>query len=146
MKFHTPIIAALIALVSAIPAHAIVVQEVSITPYEIVPISVPGFYTGNVYAGINKLLVDDVAADGFCIDPFHFSLPSSSGYQYTPLANAPKPPGTMGAVKADEIARLWAMAYSPSMTAPQAAGFQLAIWEIVGGVNFSFTGSDYGAG
>ena len=127
------------------PASAIVVQEVSITPAKIVPISVTGFYTGDVVAGINQLLVDGVAANGFCIDPFHFSVPSSSGYQFTPLANAPKPPATMGVIKADQISRLWAMAYSPTMTAAQAAGFQIAIWELVAGSMFSVSGSDYGA-
>ena len=115
------------------------------TPAQVVPISVTAFYTGNALAGINQLIVDGVAMNGFCIDPFHFSLPSSSGYQYVPLANAPKLPGTMGAVKADQISRLWAMAYSPSMTAAQAAGFQIAIWEIIGGANFSIFGTDYGA-
>jgi hypothetical protein len=145
MSFHIRLISLAVALVSALPAHALLVQEVSITPYKVVPISVTGFYTGNALAGINQLLVDGVAANGFCIDPFHFSLPSSTGYQYTPLVNAPKPPGTMGAIKADQISRLWTMAYSPTMTAAQAAAFQIAIWEIVGGTSFSISGSDYGA-
>lgn len=126
-------------------ARAVVVQEIAVTPAQIVPISVTGFYTGNALAGINHLVVDGTAMNGFCIDPFHFSLPSSSGYSYVPLASAPKLPGTMGAVKADEISRLWTMAYSPSMTAAQAAGFQIAIWEIIGGSSFSISGSDYGA-
>ncbi len=146
MKFHIGRFALISFLIaSALPAQALVVKEVSITPYQVIPISVSGFYTGNVIAGINQLLIDGVAANGFCIDPFHFSLPSSAGYQFTALANAPKLPGTMGVVKADEISRLWAMAYSPGMTASQAAGFQLAIWEIIGGSSFSFTGIDYGA-
>jgi hypothetical protein len=53
----------------------------------------------------------------------------------------------MGAAKAEEISKLWAMDYSPNMTAPQAAGFQIAIWEIVGGADFSLVSgqSDYGA-
>ena len=130
---------------SALPARAILVQHISITPYQVVSISVSGFYTGPALAGINQLLVDGIAANGFCIDPFHFSLPSSPGFQFTSLADAPKPPGTMGAAKADQISKLWAMAYSPTMTASQAAGFQIAIWEIVGGPSFSLFGSDYGA-
>lgn len=135
----------LLMTAAAVPARAVVVQELSIKPYQVVPISVTGFYTGTVLAGINHLLVDGVGTNAFCIDPFHFSIPFSNDYAYTPLANAPKPPGTMGTVKADQISRLWAMAYSPVMTAPQAAGFQLAIWQIVGGSLFSFSGSDYGA-
>lgn len=130
---------------SVMPARAILVQEVAITPAQVVSISVTGFYTGPVLAGINQLLVDNVAANGFCIDPFHFSVPSSPGYSIVPLASAPKLPGTMGAVKADQISRLWAMAYSPSMSAAQAAGFQIAIWELIGGANFSILGNDYGA-
>lgn len=146
MKFHTTLLA-LFALILgfALPAQAVLVQEVAITPSKTVYISVPGFYTGQVQAGINQLLVDGVATNGFCIDPFHFALPSSSGYSYTSLANAPKPPGTMGAAKAQQISKLWAMAYSPTMTASQAAGFQIALWEIVGGPNFSIIGFDYGA-
>ena len=146
MNFCTrSIVLAGLVLGFAVPSQAILVQEIAISPGQTVSISVPGFYTGPVLAGINLLKVDGVAMNGFCIDPFHFALPSSSGYQYTPLANAPKPPGTMGAVKAQQISSLWTMAYSPSMTASQAAGFQIALWEIVGGTNFSILGFDYGA-
>ncbi len=140
-----PGIAGLLVL-AVLPAQAMTVQEIGVNPNEIVTISVTNFYTGGVYAGINKLLVDQVPVDGFCIDPFHFSLSSSPGYRFVPLAVAPKPPGTMGPVKAGEIGKLWAMDYSPSMTASGAAGLQIAIWEIVGGVDFSISGNDYGAG
>lgn len=138
---------ALVALIlgSAIPAKAVLVQEVAITPYKQVYVSVTGFYTGPALAGINQLLVDGVAMNGFCIDPFHFALPSSSGYLYAPLASAPKAPGTMGDAKALLISKLWGMAYSPTMTASQAAAFQIALWEIVGGPNFTLIGFDYGA-
>jgi hypothetical protein len=124
-------------------AQAIFVQEIGVSPVEVVNISVTGFYTGQVKAGINNLLVDGVAMNSFCIDPYHFSQ-NSAGYSFVPLADAPKQ-HLMGAAKAEEISKLWAMAYSPTMTAPQAAGFQIAIWEIVGGSDFSIFGSDYGA-
>ena len=129
----------------ALPARAFTVQELSVNPNEIVTISVTNFYTGGVYAGINKLIVNGTPENGFCIDPFHFSLSSSAGYQFVPLALGPKSPGTMGATKATELSDLWAMYYSPTMTAPQAAGLQIAIWEIIGGSNFSISGNDYGA-
>jgi hypothetical protein len=126
-------------------ANTFTVQELGVTPGVVATISVTGFYTGNVYAGINKLVVDGVAMDGFCIDPFHFSLSSSPGYQFLPLASAPKPPGTMNSTQAGEISHLWAMLYSPNMSANNAAGLQIAIWEIVGGNQFSVLGNDYGA-
>jgi hypothetical protein len=132
-------------LALAIHAEAIFVEETGVSPNEIVGINVTNFYTGRVYAGINNLLVDGVAMKSFCIDPFHWSR-NSPGYNYVPLADAPKE-HLMGAAKAEEISKLWAMDYSPHMTAPQAAGFQIAIWEIVGGSDFSLVlgQSDYGA-
>jgi hypothetical protein len=141
------IILGALCLSLAIPVRAttITVQEVGVSPTEIATISVTGFYTGGVYAGVNNLIVDGVPINGFCIDPFHFSLSSSPGYQFVALANAPKPPATMGTTSAAEISKLWAMTYSPTITAPEAAGLQIAIWEIVGGSNFSVIGNDYGA-
>ncbi len=108
-------------------AKAFTVQELGVSPGETASISVTGFYTGDVSVGIIKLVVDGVAADAFCIDPFHFSLSSSSGYQFRSLSDGPKLPGTMGPIKAEAISKLWAMAYSPDMTAEEAAGLQIAI-------------------
>ena len=136
-----------LAFLAPSSATAITVQEIGVSPTEIVTISVPGFYTGGVYAGVNKLVVDGVAMDGFCIDPFHFSLASSPDYSFVSLVNAPKPPGgPMGADKALTIEKLWTLFYSPTMTAPDAAGLQIAIWEVVGIPNFQLTsGNDFGA-
>ncbi len=128
------------------PAHAFVVEDTGISPGEVVNISVSGFYTGQADVGIINLVVNGVSEKGFCIDPFHFSVGSSPGYEFRSLADASKPPGPMGAAKAEEISKLWSMVYSPEMTAEHAAGFQVAIWEIVGGDNFSVSGNDYGAG
>ena len=124
---------------------AFVAEEVEINPSEIVNISIANFYTGEAKVGIIRLIIAGVPTNGFCIDPFHFSLNSSPGYQFRPLEAAPKLPGTMGIEKAAEIEKLWSMVYSPSMTAEQAAGFQVAIWEIVGGDKLSVSGNDYGA-
>lgn len=138
--------AVLLGLIAATSqANTFTVQELGISPGTQPTISVTGFYTGNVLAGINKLVVNGVAMNGFCIDPFHFSLSSSPGYQFLPLASAPKPPGTMNSTQATEIRDLWAMLYSPTMSANNAAGLQIAIWEIVGGNKFSVLGNDYGA-
>ncbi len=139
-------ISALLSVVSVVgSAQALTVQELGVSPGETASISVAGFYTGDVSVGILKLVVDGVAADGFCIDPYHFSLSSSSDYQFRSLADAPKLPGTMGEIKAEAVSKLWAMAYSPNMTSEEAAALQLAIWETIAGDNFSVLGNDYGA-
>ncbi len=134
------------AMSAARGAQGFTVQELGVSPGATASIFVTDFYTGDVTAGVLKLVVDGVAADGFCIDPFHFSLSSSAGYQFRSLADAPKLPGTMGVSKAADISKLWAMAYSPSMSSEEAAGLQIAIWETVGGERFSVSGNDYGAG
>jgi len=135
----------LVLLASTSQANTFTVQELGVSPGAVTKISVSGFYTGEVNAGIVNLVVDGVAMNGFCIDLFHFSLSSSSSYQFLPLADAPKTPGTMNATQASQISDLWAMAYSPTMTAEQAAGMQIAIWEIVGGSGFSVLGNEFGA-
>ncbi|MBA3573266.1 MAG: hypothetical protein H0W34_15125 [Pyrinomonadaceae bacterium] len=149
MKYPQRTVRMVSALLSAVSllgsAQALTVQELGVSPGETASISVAGFYTGDVSVGILKLVVDGVAADGFCIDPYHFSLSSSSEYQFRSLADAPKLPGTMGAIKAEAVSKLWAMAYSPNMTSEEAAALQLAIWETIAGDNFSVLGNDYGA-
>lgn len=125
--------------------RAVLVQDLGIRTGKSTTVSIAGLYTGPIEAGIKSLVVDGVHMDGICIDPFHLELASSAGYSFVPLAGAPKPPGTMDAIEAAEITDLWAMFYSPSITAKNAAGLQLAIWEIVGGTSFSILGSDYGA-
>jgi len=86
-----------------------------------------------------------VQMDAFCIDPFTMALRSSPGYKFVPLTKAPEAPFTLSASEAIEISDLWAMFYNPGMKENKAAGLQLAIWEIVGGDDFSVIGKDYGA-
>jgi hypothetical protein len=146
-------VAPLLGVLLAVSANAtpVTLQELTVAPYQIVTISVTGFYTGGVYAGINKLLVDSVAADGFCIDPFHFSIGGPQSYNSVPLTSAPKDDhlitGThMTPGEADLISKLWTVGYSPSLTAEQAAALQIAIWDVVGGTDFHLTSAnDYGA-
>ncbi|MEP6822356.1 MAG: VPDSG-CTERM sorting domain-containing protein [Chthoniobacterales bacterium] len=150
---HFCIVASLCLLSAlAVQATPVTVQELSVSPSKVVGISVTGFYTGNVYAGINNLLVNNVAANGFCIDPFHFSIGGPQPYESVPLEQAPKDDhlitGThMTTGEAALIGKLWAMAYSDiGSDAERAAAFQIAIWEIVGGSYFHVTSStDYGA-
>jgi hypothetical protein len=137
----------LIALVVvAANATQVTVQELTTSPAQTPSVKITNpdgtlFYQGGVYAGIAKLLVDGKPTDGFCIDPYHFSSSSPLLYDVIPLENAPKSPGTFptGSDKANLIRVLWAQNYAPSMTADQAAGLQIAIWEVVGGDNFTVT-------
>src|SRR4030095_13141889 len=110
-----------------------------------VHISLSTGFNGFVGAGIKKIQVDGVQMDAFCIDPFTMALRSSPGYKFVPLTKAPEAPFTLSASEATEISDLWAMFYNPGMKENKAAGLQLAIWEIVGGDDFSIIGKDYGA-
>jgi hypothetical protein len=56
----------------------------------------------------------------------------------------------MGSAEALKIEQLWRYAYTPDMGAAQAAGLQIAIWDIIGagasgGATFTLNGTDYGA-
>lgn len=51
----------------------------------------------------------------------------------------------MGSFEATLIERLWGSYYSPTMSAANAAGLQIAIWDVVGGTTFQLHGTDYGA-
>src|SRR6266480_4566426 len=108
-------------------------------------ISLSTGFNGFVGAGIKNIHVDGVQMDAFCIDPFTMALRSSPGYRFVPLTKAPEAPFTLSANEATEISDLWAMFYNPGMKENKAAGLQLAIWEIVGGDDFSVIGKDYGA-
>lgn len=143
-------------------AQALTVQEIGVSPTQIVNITTtiyptvgaPYVWTGNVYAGVNLLRVGTdagtnfVPMNGFCIDPFHFSRGSSTGYSYVALANAPKPPGgPLSTLQVTLIERLWGSYYTAALTnASTAAGLQIAIWNIVGAaLGFHVNGYDYGA-
>ena len=130
---------------SSIGAYALTVQELGVNPYETPTITCSGIGTVTVYTGINRLAVDGVPVNGFCIDPFHLSVSSSPNYQYVPLTSAPKG-YNMSAGVALDIERLWGSYYSPNMSATAAAGLQIAIWELVGGSYFQLnSANDYGA-
>jgi hypothetical protein len=135
------------------------------TPNEVVTLDTPFVpYDGGVYAGINTLSLSGAGADdgvysGFCIDPYHYSVPTSPGYTMDPLTSGivPKAPGTLNAFTALEIEDLWAMYFPAATTSPTvAAGLQVAIWELVssnavaqGQISpadvISFSGNTYGA-
>jgi hypothetical protein len=111
------------------------------------------YYNGSVSAGIYHIKVDGVTQNSFCIDLVDPATTSAQPYSLVGLSTAPDAPaGPMGATKATAIGKLWAMAYSPTMTQTQAAALQLAVWDCVTDLdynvtsgNFRVTGSDYGA-
>ena len=130
-------------------ATSVTVKELSVDPAKIVNITVYGgnygggsTFSGNAYAGVVNILADGTPMDAFCIDPFHFSSSSPLTYNVVNLQDAPKDgliyDGPMGAIAADKISRLWAMAYSPTLSPLNAAALQLAIWEVVGGDYFKW--------
>ena len=112
------------------------------TPMEIVSGTFPiqgSPYTGGVYAGINtlklKIGTKTYIVDGFCIDPFHYSISGAYTDEIVPLKDAPKPPGPMGATTATEIEQLWYELYSSHMSDMDAAVLQVAIWDLVSGTS-----------
>lgn len=126
-------------------AAAITVDELGTAPAETVAINCTGVGTVIVDAGVLQLNVDGTVMDAICIDPFHFSNGSMTGYQVVGLTSAPKG-NPMSAVVAMDIERLWGSYYSSGMSAQAAAGLQIAIWELVGGSGFRLvSNNDYGA-
>ena len=134
-----------LGLAAATSAKAHLVEDFGVRRGAPAHISLSTGFNGFVGAGILKIQVDGVQMDAFCIDPFTRALRSSPGYKFVPLTKAPEAPFTLSASEAIEISDLWAMFYNPGMKENKAAGLQLAIWEIVGGDDFSVIGKDYGA-
>src|SRR6476659_7501434 len=134
-----------LGLADATSAQTHLVQDFGVRRGAPAHISLSTGFNGFVGAGILKIQVDGVQMDAFCIDPFTMALRSSPGYKFVPLTKAPEAPFTLSASEATEISDLWAMFYNPGMKENKAAGLQLAIWEIVGGDDFSVIGKDYGA-
>jgi cell division septation protein DedD len=138
-------LAALLNAIIAPSTQAHLVEDFGVRKGAPAHISLSTGFNGFVGAGIKKIQVDGVQMDAFCIDPFTMALRSSPGYKFVPLTKAPEAPFTLSASEAIEISDLWAMFYNPGMKENKAAGLQLAIWEIVGGDDFSIIGKDYGA-
>jgi hypothetical protein len=140
---HCSIGAIIISGVSG-TVHATPVTVTDVTPWVaegalIINLSLPpnlDSYNGGIWDGINVLQITEGTqtfdAQGFCIDPFHFSASGPVAYNTVALADAPKPPGPMGAAAALQIEELWTEYFPSAQTDPTvAAGLQLAIWDIV---------------
>jgi hypothetical protein len=97
-----------------------------------------------VYAGVTQLLIDGVATNSFCVDPYQWASGSTETYTVSDLASVPSP--AMGTAAAETVSKLWAKYYQQALSSDStAAGLQIAIWETVAGSNFSVVGTDYGA-
>lgn len=137
-----------VAALAPATGFSLTVQDMGIGQNEVVEMTSSTLGTAWVYAGINKLLVNGTSHDGFCIDPFHWSVSSPQTYTTEPLSVGPKSPGgPMGAGVATKIEQLWDQYYSHTMSNQNAAGLQIAIWELIGTTNFKLDSlNDYGAG
>src|SRR5436305_2402144 len=138
-------LAAILTSLIAPSSRAIVVDDLGVRSGSPAHISLSTGINGVVAAGIKRLVVGGQTMDGFCIDPFTRAVSSSQGFSFVPLTQAPEAPWNLNSAKAVEIKDLWAMFYSPNMSQKNAAGLQLAIWEIVGGNSFQVIGKDYHA-
>ena len=145
--------------VSVLPASAepLAVVEAGVGAYEVVNISSSTLGDNLwVYACSIDILVDNNSTQGFCIDPWHWSLGGTMAYNSEDLSVGPKNPGPMGATTALQIEQLWQQYYSPAMSNSNAAGLQIAIWDLVSASVSAATdgaawytlnsGDDYGAG
>ena len=138
----------------AVLGTPVTVQELGIGANEVVNIT-SSTLGGDVYAGVVKLSVNGTLTDSFCIDPWHWSSGNTS-YDLIPLVNDSKPPEHIDAATALQIEQLWTLYYTSSISPENAAGLQIAIWDLVAasaanslGVTanslFHVNGTDWGA-
>lgn len=131
-------VAGLLAISVALRATPVTVAELGIGANETVWIDSSTLGTDlHVYAGVVKLDVNGANADGFCIDPWHWSGSGTLAYNLESLAAAPKSANNsativpMGSSTALQIEQLWKQYYTPGISNVNAAALQLEIWERV---------------
>jgi MYXO-CTERM domain-containing protein len=77
----------------------------------------------------------------FCIDLAQtINIGGTFTYEVRAIEASPVPGGPMGAAKADLLRELWGRHYAHVDTQNEAAGFQLAVWEIVFDSGLDLTG------
>jgi len=114
------------------PSDSLIVSEDGVGANEVVNISSSTLGDNLwVYACAIEMLVDGYQTQGFCIDPWHWSLDGNMTYTEESLQDGPKDPGPMGAETALEVSQLYEEYYSPTMSNATAAGLQIAIWTLV---------------
>lgn len=130
----------LLLLAAAMPVMAaptigdtVTVQYTNVDPRATVRIYTPIHAGGvDVYAGVYNLEVDGVDTPSFCIDISDDSTTAAVPYSVVDLWNAPDgTAGPMGAAKSADLTTLLSAYWTTGMTGTQAAGLQLAVWEIV---------------
>ncbi len=134
------VLCGLLALAAVMPVVAaptigdsVIVQYTNVDPRVTVRIYTPDNPTGmDVYAGVYNLKVDGVVTPSFCIDVADNSTTAAVTYGVVNLWEAPDgTAGPMSAAKAADLSKLLSAYWKDTMTATEAAGLQLAIWEIV---------------
>src|SRR5207248_1442658 len=79
-----------IAWTRSVHAIPVTVEQIGISPAQLVSVNVTGAYKGKSRAGVSQLLVNGIRSDGFCIDPFHQSIHGLQAYDMVSLIDAPK--------------------------------------------------------
>jgi hypothetical protein len=108
------------------------VKELSVSPGITLNIASSG-YNGGVWAGVYNLDIQGLGQlPSICIDVRDYSPSTDQPYGVVALKDAPDPlAGPMHAAKAADLSKLLDAYWTSGLTNDQAAGLQLAAWEIV---------------
>lgn len=157
MRRSTLVSSAVVSLALAAAANAtpVIVTYNGVSPGATVSLS---RNSGSSFSNYNAGLVNLTGAasnpvdlrgafTAFCID---LNQSISNGQTYNDfntaaLASAPIPNTPMGAVKADQLAELWAAERSLLSTSNDYAALQVAIWEIINDTGLSLSGGTFKA-
>jgi hypothetical protein len=111
------------------------VAYVDTSPGVVVNVVTPP-HTGNVIAGINNIVVDGQARQGFCIEYKELASTSLLPYTVEALEDAPLPGPAMGSAQAMDIMKVWSWWKASDGSALSAAIAQCTVWEIRDDGNF----------
>jgi len=143
MKINILLLAAFLLALSPTIATAIPVSFEGVSDREIA-------YTnsGAYYTGIYNLSVDGQPTDSFCIDFNQYVPDEESDYEVKSLNDF------FTDTTAANITKLWYNYYDKNMSGYDAAGLQIAMWEVTSDTNYSLSegsfsitsgSNDYGA-
>jgi len=114
-------------------AYPVTVDYQGYGPYKEVKLTYGGTTYDRIVAGYYNLTINGEDFKSFCVDVVDNPTGSAVTYDLVPLEDVPESSsgGPMGTAAANDIKKLWAANYTPSMDAYTAASFQIALWEIV---------------